>query len=125
MPPASARERRAPAHCAGAGVLESHTNMAAALLALLPGHNAATPTSMRQGSLVSADALPVCVRLSRSSDHQDLIRENHISLTSKRKSSDRTNAASRDEKQGDTIRKLMTLNSHHPLEISKFQDITK
>jgi len=32
--------------------------MAAALLALQPGHNAATPTGKRQGSLVSADALP-------------------------------------------------------------------
>ena len=44
---------------AGAGVLESHQELAATLLVSRPGHNAATPTWWRQGSLVSADALPV------------------------------------------------------------------
>jgi len=37
--------------------------MAATLLALQPGHDAATPTWLRQGSLVTADALPVVVKV--------------------------------------------------------------
>jgi|GEM_PF-2936946 hypothetical protein len=48
---------------AGAGVLTSHTSLAATLLALQPGHNAATPTWKRQGSLVTTDALPTRVGL--------------------------------------------------------------
>jgi hypothetical protein len=39
--------------------------MAAALLALQLGHDAATPTFWRQGSLVTADALPLFMRLLR------------------------------------------------------------
>jgi hypothetical protein len=35
--------------------------MAAALLALQPGHDAATPTRKRQGRLVTAEALPTLV----------------------------------------------------------------
>jgi len=46
---------------AGVGVLESHQNMAATLLVSRPEHNAATPTWKRQGSLVTADALPILV----------------------------------------------------------------
>ena len=46
---------------AGVGVLTSHHLMAATLLVSRPEHNAATPTWKRQGSLVTADALPILV----------------------------------------------------------------
>jgi hypothetical protein len=43
--------------------------MVATFLVSRPGHNAATPTWKRQGSLISADALPVCERLFSSPSH--------------------------------------------------------
>ena len=49
---------------ADAGVQKSHHYLAAALLALQLGHNATTPTLRRQGSLVTADALPLHLRFS-------------------------------------------------------------
>jgi hypothetical protein len=35
--------------------------MAATFLVSRPGHDAATPTWMRQGRLVTAEALPICL----------------------------------------------------------------
>jgi len=51
------------------GCSKSQRSLAAALLALQPGHNAATPTWTRQGSLVSADALPTTLGLLSSPSH--------------------------------------------------------
>ena len=50
-------------NCAGAGVLTSHKDMTATLLAARPEHNAATPTFWRQGSLITATALPRMVEV--------------------------------------------------------------
>jgi len=47
------------------GCSKSHCNMAATFLVSRPGHDAATPTWKRQGSLVSADALPIAVGILR------------------------------------------------------------
>jgi hypothetical protein len=54
--PQNESDTSAPHWCRGAK--KAIKRLAAALLALQPGHNAATPTKTRQGSLVSADALP-------------------------------------------------------------------
>ena len=47
------------------GCSKDHCNMAATLLVSRPGHDAATPTCERQGSWVSATALPIAAGLLR------------------------------------------------------------
>ena len=77
---------------AGVGVLESHQNMAATLLVSRPEHNAATPTWKRQGSLVTADALPVVVELLRPESWLTMTLGKHSHLLPKRKSPDASRA---------------------------------
>ena len=57
----SKNENDPSAHALESGCSKNHNHMAATFLVSRPGHDAATPTWMRQGRLVSAEALPVIV----------------------------------------------------------------